>query len=322
MLPIPRRFRIQYASNLFAYRDVRQAERILAPAAPYLALLGNVFSTHNTAKRYNTREFLSYCVNNWKRTLIVPAATEMGSWSGGNTEPALFTDLLDELTALAADASAEGPGKVELLEMKEVSFRYEGVRVLGLTGWSAWARQARPCPQSGMPDLYTYSPEGSSRLAAATDAHQFSAEEMEWLGTELTAKPCTPTILLSHGLSCSLLLHKNVDAAVASTAQPDLMTFYPYGAMFGGSTPLVRACLGGAHGITGSRIIGGRFHGVNGWKSHPTQEVPNPNYKPDLVYEYAWYDDEDSGRGLVAYEKWMDLLQRRNRHKYAPAICQ
>lgn len=320
MLPFPRRFRLQYASNLFAYADPRKAERLLTPAAPYLALLGNVFSIHSTSKRYNSREFLSYCADNWKRTLIIPATTEMGSWVGPKTgSKALYTDLLEELKNVVSEINTNASGRLHILEMNEHTFPFEGVRVLGLTGWSAWARQANPDPESGLPSVYTYTSDGHTKRMAPSDAHQLSAEEMEWLGAELTAKPRTPTILLSHGLSSSLFLNNGLDPMTYK--MPDLMNFYPYGAMYGGRTPLVRACLGGAYGITATRTFGNRFHGVNGWKSYPTQEVPNPNYNPECVYEYAWYDDEDSGGGLIAYDNWMSLVRKRTRN-HAPAICE
>ena len=64
----PRPFKLQYASNLFAYQGKVAPEELLKPAAaPYLALLGNTLSVDGARKRHATREFLEFC-EGWKRS--------------------------------------------------------------------------------------------------------------------------------------------------------------------------------------------------------------------------------------------------------------
>ena len=202
---LPRRtFRLQYASNLFAYTAAWKPEqRLTTGLAPYLALLGNVVSTDTDTNRRNSREFLSFCADNWKQTFLIPATTELGSsWE------TVWTDALDNLMSLVNSVNTNTTnGKIYIADQGQFQTP-ERVRVLGITGWNAWSRSAVSPTGLGFPPLYRYSTEPpiGVRRIDPSNGHELSKEDMEWLNGELIADSSTPTVLLSHGLSTSSLI--------------------------------------------------------------------------------------------------------------------
>lgn len=269
-----RTFRIQYASNLFAHKGLpMNPSRLAEPGvAPNLALLGNTVGVESAADRWNSREFLSFCADNWKRTYLVPAHTELGA-SG---KAVAWTDLLDELRSLVDDVNKGSLGKIVIAD-QSANESSEGVRVLGLSGWNAWSRQAT---SPGLPTIY------SNGVAMTTaQGHELSREDMEWIHRELQVDRDTPTVLLSHGLSVSSLVKPGLPAAAYK--QSDLMSMYPFGFLFA-REGCIKACLCGAgSGGTVSGVFGRRFHGVNAWG--------NAGYHADAFYEYSWTDDMEGG---------------------------
>ncbi len=281
-----RTFRLQYASNLFVYREAAAThEEMLKPGvAPYLALLGNTVNIGTREARWKSQEFLSFCATNWKRTLLVPAMTELAV--GGHP----WTDALEDLRVLVDGVNKDGyPGDVVIMDQSILEFP-EGVRTLGFTGWSAWSRQGLSLPSLGFPPLFCYDPANPavSRPMISSDGHDLSREDMEWLHREFMADNRTPTVLLSHGLPSAALVPKGLDSAAAQ--QSDLMTFYPFGFLFQRER-CIKACLGGALGGAASGVFNGRFMAVNARRPYPAAGWPSAAYRPDAFWEYSWLDD-------------------------------
>jgi hypothetical protein len=262
-------------------KDAPPPHTVLQPAvAPTLALLGNIGSTETSAKRSRTKEFLSYCSNNWKETLWIPATTELGC--RGATRAVGWTEALEDVLALANEVSAEGPGTIRLLDQGE-HVSPEGIRILGFTGWSAWSRSADSPLSMGYPRLYRYTANAQPAPMQPTDGHSLSETEMEWLTEELRSDTYSPTILLSHGLSTPTIATTISD--ISAYSQSDLLSCYPFTPLFR-EMPQIVACLSGALGGTVSGVIHGRFHALNAYRSYPSQKVPCANYRPDAFYEY------------------------------------
>jgi hypothetical protein len=286
-------FRLQYASNLFAYKGAENPASLLTTGvAPNLSLLGNTVSVETAADRWASREFLSFCANNWKRTLLVPAYSEMGC---AGAAPAQWTDLIDELRVLLQEVNRESSGKVYLMDQSVMEFA-EGVRVLGFTGWSSWSRSAQ---SPDLPNLY-FTQKGKF---TPSDGHELAKEDMDWLNRELILNNTSPTVLVSHGLSVSSLVQDTLPNA--AYRQSDLLSFYPFPFLFS-KERCIKACLGGA-GIGGSvsGVIRGRFHAVNARKSIPAQKVATPSYRPDAFYEFSWMDkiEEDIAELVEGYAR-------------------
>ncbi len=273
-----RTFRIQYASNLFGKK-----EALKPGVAPSLALLGNAVSVETAADRWKSKEFLSFCADNWRHTYLVPAHTELGC---AKSKPVAWTDLLDELRLLVDGINHESPGKIILADQVSTESP-EGIRILGFTGWNAWSRQTlQPSGAEALPTLYT-----EKGPMKSVEGQALSQEDMEWVHRELSIDRGTPTILLSHGLSLSTL----VKPGLSDTAyrQSDLMSVYPFPFLFS-REGCIKACLCGAGtGGSVSGVVGRRFHAVNAYQG-------NPGYRSDAFYEYSWSDDMEGGvRELV-----------------------
>lgn len=274
-----RSFRIQYASNLFAKAGA------LAPGiAPNLALLGNSVSVETAESRWRARDFLSFCAENWKRTYLVPAHTELGC---SGAKPVPWTDLLDELRLLVQTVNKESQGQVVVADQFATETP-EGIRLLSFTGWNAWSRDGLGSSNmhAKLPTLYM-----NTAPMSSAEGHTLSQEDMEWVHAELRVDRHTPTVLLSHGLSMSTLVKPGLSAATYK--QSDLMSLYPFPFLFS-REGCIKACLcGAAIGGSVSGVIGGRFHAVNSYWE-------NPAYRPDAFYEYSWSDDVEGGvRDLV-----------------------
>jgi hypothetical protein len=307
-----RTFRLQYASNLFVYREAMAThEEMLKPGvAPYLALLGNCVNMATREGRWKSQEFLSFCATNWKRTLLVPATTELAC--GGHA----WTDALDDLRGLVDEVNKDGfPGEVVVGDQAVLEFP-EGVRVLGFTGWSAWSRQVTSPPSLGFPTLHCYGVKGS-RPFIPSDGHGLSREDMEWLNRELLVDGRTPTVLLSHGLPSAALLPKE-----GAGAQSDLMSVYPFGFLFQRER-CIKAAIGGALGGAMSGVFNGRFLAVNARRPYPAAPYwANPSFRRDAFWEYSWLDDTrgDVEELVEAYSRAIPLPYRVTKPN-APSVC-
>jgi hypothetical protein len=290
-------FRLQYASNLFVHKGAENPATLLKTGvAPNLALLGNTVGVETAADCWASREFLSFCADNWKRTLLVPAYSELG-YTG--VTPALWTDLLEELRGVVEDVNRESSGKIYLVDQSIVEFP-EGVRVLGFTGWSAWSRQATSPAETEMPTV----------SLGTLHGQDLAKEDMEWLGREFHWDSDTPTVLVSHGLSTSSLVKPGLPDLAYRLS--DLMAFYPY-AFFFSKERCIKACLGGAGvGGTLSGFFQGTFHAVNARKAYPAQLLASPGYRRDAFFEYSWRDHaEGNVRELVeAYARAIPIPNR------------
>lgn len=265
-----RPFRLQFASNLFVHRGAPDPSTLLKPAAPNLALLGNIGSVSTPEARAATREFLQFCALRWKQTFWILGHTELSAVS-----PTLWRDLHEETKALAEEVSEYG-SRVQVLDCDAESVH--GVRLLGATGWNPVPTRLESPAETGMPPIWMW--EGTAnRPFKSIDSQLMFAEEADWLAYQFRNYQ-RPSILLTAALASPLLLNKGLPTLAYRLC--DLTTFYPVSFLDG---PLI-ACLGGSTGSVASGTWNERYHAVNSYRAYPGAP-PNPNYSATAVFEFT-----------------------------------
>lgn len=267
-------FRLQYASNLFAFHCSKAARQALKPgAAPTLALLGNTLNVSTPARAAETREFLRFCATEWDRTLIV-----LGPHEYASPVMRLYADVRDELINTI---QATGGGRFYVLDQDSVTFKRHGIRVLGCSGWAAAPVSRIKELEPELTDLWTH--EGNFTSETVAERHD---EDMEWLHREVQESEGGRTLLLTHSLPSPHLLNRGLPTVAYERMTFDILLNTVSGRI---EQPGLIGWLGGATGSCASGSWGPYkiYKAVNSWKSHPRQTKPNPAFLADAVFEFA-----------------------------------
>lgn len=270
--------RIQYASNIFAYKGIKNPHEIITPGLTNnLALLGNVGNFETSAAERNTRKFLEWCSAHWDNVFWIPGPSELGS-----VKPKFWWHLQDEMYETARAAGKA----VQVLSYREC-MRLKGMRIIGVPGWSMTLTSA----SQAYPTIWLPDTNQKDRLMTSLTQEvlkEFYTEQMEILKSELDADRATPTIILSHGLpSLQLIPRANEEGLPYAFQASRGMDVYPINHVGADRLKNVKGVLCGAVGSCTSGTWGGqRFMGSNAFKMYPGA-APNPNYMPDRFYEYC-----------------------------------
>lgn len=117
-------FRLQYASNLFVDTFQKPFKSLVKPAAPHLALLGNI-GRPESPKTYH---FLKFCASNWDSVFWIPGPHELSNPKGSRMS-------YDEKTKDCFRLVKELKG-VRFLDSQEAVFHTDSVVVLGAPVWT------------------------------------------------------------------------------------------------------------------------------------------------------------------------------------------
>ena len=281
---VANRVRIQYASNIFAYKGVNPCDILTPGTADTLALLGNVGNFETSAAERNTREFIEWCAAHWTNVLWVPGPMEFGS-----VQPKFWWQLQDRMFAVARAAnetSSSAGNPVQVLSYSEYT-RLKQMRVVAIPGWSFVLNS----DTKGHNTIWFSDMKQKERIATPMSPEflkEFYTDQMEILKAELDVDNDMPTILLSHGLpSMHLIPNANTDGLQKAFRASTPMGLYNLNHVGVDRLNNVKAILCGAIGSCTSGTWGQRFMGSNAYKMSPDSAGPNKNYMPDRFYEYC-----------------------------------
>lgn len=268
-------FRLQYASNLFVDLTLDAFSKLVKPAAPHLALLGNI-GRPESPKTYH---FLSYCAKNWDSVYWVPGPHELSNTKAGRMT---IYEKTNNMSALVKQTKG-----VTLMDSKEAVFHKHRIVLLGTPLWSKVN-----LPPKGQPEfetIFTTVDEAGPVPLTHTIRNQLHRDDKLFL-TERSlfwqiVHPEVNIVPLTHALPIqSLYVNQNhlseetwrrlnMDCSQTSMGPP------------------IRAWLGGAAAIT-KEVKKGFIPeeqvlcGVNGRYEYPfTQAHKNPTYNPECVVE-------------------------------------
>ena len=231
-------FRLQYASNLFVDLTKQPFQQLVKPAAPTLALLGNI----GRPEHPKTYHFLNYCSKNWDSVLWIPGPHDLSNTREGR---ATFQEKLLNTHALSKQFS-----RVFIMDNKEQIFHNNRVVLLGTPLWTHLT-----LPPKGQPEfeqIYTSVDEAGAIPLCHHVRNHWHKEDMQFLHERslfwTIVNPAAQLVYLTHTLPSSLLLQAPVGEAQWGRLRMDMM--HP-----GIERPL-RAWLGGATGSTRTANIG------------------------------------------------------------------
>lgn len=266
--------RIQYASNLFVDLHKQSFSKLVKPAAPTLALLGNI-GRPESAKTYH---FLNYCAKNWDTVLWIPGPHEL---TNTNQARATYKEKLNNAQALATQI------KIRLMDSKEHVFHNHGIVLLGTPLWTHLT-----LPPKGQPEferIYSSVDEAGPIPLTYTTRNKWHKEDMLFLKERslfwTIVKPGVRFVYLTHTLPSSLLLRSPVGEQQWSRLRMDMMA--------PSIGPPLAAWLGGATGSTHAVKIGSdpedQVHcAVNSLYEYPSISAAlKEDYNPQAVLEIA-----------------------------------
>ena len=168
------KMRLQIASDLhLELRPTLTPKEILEPAAPLLALLGDVAPLGHP----NLAPFLEWCAEHWETVIWIPGYLELGT-------------NLQKSVAKMRDIAAPYDNLVVLDHEGMVSS--DGIYIFGLTYWKF--------PRDGdavwNPDFHRYVEAEPSPIDGAL-ARKLHREDMNWL-KRITTAQTEPIVILSH----------------------------------------------------------------------------------------------------------------------------
>ena len=187
---------IQLASDLhLEFGAVTSYESLIRPAAPVLALLGDVgvLTTAEGCAQY--AHFLEWCAHRFALVLVLLGNHEYNQGQPGGRVTADVVQL--RLHALCASAAVASGHDVRMLQRAGV--RVNGVRVLGATLWSAVPAAAAQAVEAYLSDYrLIWLPGDPPRLLTAAASHAAHEEDVAWLRAQLADGSGGPTAVLTH----------------------------------------------------------------------------------------------------------------------------
>ncbi len=267
-------FKLQYASNLFVDLTTNAFSSLVKPAAPHLALLGNI-GRPESPKTYN---FLRYCVKNWNSVYWVPGSHELSNPKDGRS-------TLSE-RAINARSLSKQVGGVTVMDSKEAVFHKHRVVLLGTPLWSKVSLQPKGQPEFNT--IYTSVDEAGPVPLNNTTRNKLHEQDMLFLKERSLfwsiVHPDVNVVVLTQSLPIPSLF---VNQTYVSEETWSRMNMDCVRTTIG---PPVRAWLGGAGGIT-NRVNHGSFPedqvicAVNSLHEYPFKMSKNPNYDTECVLE-------------------------------------
>lgn len=268
-------FRIQYASNLFVDLHKQSFSKLVKPAAPTLALLGNIGRPESP----KTFHFLNYCAKNWDTVLWIPGPHELTNTNIGR---ATFQEKLHHAKALTKHLS------IRLMDSQEHVFHQDRVVLLGTPLWTPLTLP--PKGQSEFERIYSSVDEAGPVPLPYTTRNQWHKDDMAFLKERslfwTIVHPQVRLIYLTHTLPSSLLLRPPIGDVQWSRLMMDMMISPRI-------EPPICAWIGGASGSTHSVKIGNNPDdqvqcAVNSLCEYPYNGWPSKqDYDPQAVLELS-----------------------------------
>ena len=266
-------FKLQYASNLFVDLAKQPFHQLVKPAAPTLALLGNI----GRPEHPKTYHFLNYCSKHWDSVLWIPGPHDLTNTKGGR---ATYKEKLLNMHGLANQVP-----RVTIMDNKEYVFHNNRVVLLGTPLWTHLV-----LPPKGQPEferIFTSVDEAGAIPLCYHVRNHWHKEDMLFLKERslfwTIVNPGAKLVYLTHTLPSSLLLKSPIGDQQWGRLRMDMM--HP-----GIERPL-RAWLGGATGSTHTVKIGTHPGdqvqcGVNSLHEYPfTGPTQKNEYDPMCVIE-------------------------------------
>jgi hypothetical protein len=265
-------FKLQYASNLFVDTCQKPFKSLLKPAAPSLALLGNI-GRPESPKTYH---FLKFCASNWDTVFWIPGPHELS-----NTKNTRIP--YDEKTKKAIVLAKEIKG-VQFMASQEAVFHTDRVVILGSPVWTPLKQDLDDQPE--FQSIYTSVDEAGPIPLCRHVRNQLHKSDRIFL-TERSlfwniVHPNVNLVYLTHSLPTPHLLRMPVTNKEWNRSAMDSWTasleFEP------------RAWLGGATASTQNISLGPypdsqTLCAVNGLFTYPLSQYENPTYNPECVME-------------------------------------
>lgn len=269
-------FRLQYASNLFVDLTMEAFSKLVKPAAPNLALLGNI-GRPESPKTYN---FLSYCAKHWDNVFWVPGPHELSNPKGGRATVSERT-----LNARALTKMVNG---VTLMDSNEAVFHEKRIVLVGTPLWSKVS-----LPPKGQPEFQTmFTSTDEAGPIPLTNSLRNKLHEQDSMFLKERSlfwnivHPDVSIIFLTQTLPVPSLF------ANQTHVSEDTWTRMNLDCVRTSMGPPVRAWLGGAGGMT-NRVKHGSVPeeqvlcAVNGLHAYPFKSIKNPNYDTKCVIEVS-----------------------------------
>jgi hypothetical protein len=265
-------FKLQYASNLFVDRTLNSFSKLVKPAAPHLALLGNI-GRPESPKTYH---FLRYCAKHWDNVFWIPGPHELSNPKGSHL-------TLSEKRQNASSLTKQ-IGNVTLMDSKEAVFHDQRIVLFGTPLWTKLL-----LPPKGEPEfnsIFTCTEKGDLVPLTHRVRNELHKEDLFFLKERSLfwsiVHPDVNVLYLTHTLPTSRLYKSKMSDEAWKRFYMDCLRL-PM------SSPL-RAWLGGAAGLTHTEDIHTKSDqkvicGVNGLYEYPFTSTMNPSYNPTCVLE-------------------------------------
>jgi len=265
-------FRLQYASNLFVDSIYRPFKSVLKPAAPHLALLGNI-GRPESPKTYH---FLKFCASNWDSVFWVPGPHELSNVKTGR--------MTYKEKAKSAFAVTKQMKNIHLMASQEAVFHESRVVLIGTPLWTPLKMYAEGQPE--FQGIYTSVDEAGPIPLCHHIRNQLHKEDLNYLKERSLfwniIHPEVNLVYLTQSLPSSHLL-----------GMPSNNQEWNRRALDCWQAPLdfaPRAWIGGASASTHRANLGAdpqaqTVSAVNGLFSYPLSQYENPKYEPDCVLE-------------------------------------
>lgn len=263
-------FRLQYASNLFVDRLSKPFHEVLRPAAPSLALLGNIGRPESP----NTHHFLRYCSKHWKSVYWIPGPHELSNPKEGRM-------TFEEKVRHCASLTKEVP-RVRLLDSNEAVYHDHAVVLLGTPLWTHV--RLPPKAQPEFERMYTSVDEAGPIPLCHPVRNQLYKRNQMFLKERsifwLIVQPSVHLVYLTHTLPSPLLYKTHLSEETFRRIPLDCQVSF---------TKTANSWLGGAGGMTQTACLGSdprqqTFCGTNGYAEYVNQKI-NPEYDPECVLE-------------------------------------
>jgi hypothetical protein len=185
-----RRFKIQYASNLFL-ANCKHPVTTVNPSAPYLALLGNIGGPYCP----QTRDFFQWAETEFQRIYWIPGALE---YSGG-ANPLTWRNRADLYYLSIQDWNLK-----KTVFSQKFQERLETVNLLATTGWH------RTMAENPAMRIQYWNPEGSRQFITPETCFEYQLNEVDWILRKSNVAT-EPTVLLTYSpISERLLRLRNI----------------------------------------------------------------------------------------------------------------
>lgn len=265
-------FKLQYASNLFVDFTTTAFSKMVKPAAPHLALLGNI-GRPESPKTYN---FLRYCAKHWDNVYWIPGPHELSNPKGGR-----MTLSEKTMNANALTKQVEG---VTLMNSMEAVFHQQRIVLLGTSLWTKVI-----LPPKGEPEfdsIFTSVDESGPIPLTHTFRNQLHKQDTSFLNERSLfwhiVHPDVNLVYLTHTLPTSRLYTSETSDQAWKRIGMDCLTPFV--------EPPLRVWLGGACASTSSTRLGMKpdkqiYCGVNGLYEYPFTGNQNSKYDNECVVE-------------------------------------